>query len=404
MSAKRLKPNTSVSVTCTAPVNIAVIKYWGKRHEELILPINSSLSGTLDQNDMHAMTTATAGPEIAGDVLILNGEVMDMSDPRRQGCLGTIRKLAYELYKKKHGTSHPLEGVHVEMVSKNNFPTAAGLASSAAGYACLVFTLAKLYGIPDDHNVSSIARLGSGSACRSMFGGFVSWEMGSLASGEDSVALQVADEHHWEDMEVLILVVDHGKKSISSTSGMKTTVDTSPLIKYRADVVVPQRMKEMKEAILHKDFHKFAELTMKDSNEFHAVCLDTYPPIMYLNNTSRAVINILTKFNHLCGVKAAYTFDAGPNAVIYALKKDIPTILSIANTYFPRTQPVKDGGQFIRGRSTSAPTPSLVPESLAQELSGFEPMKDSLEYIIHTSIGPGPKVVDVSAELKELYA
>lgn len=98
-----------------------------------------------------------------------------------------------------------MENWKLHICSKNNFPTAAGLASSAAGYACLSAALAKLYNFNGD--ISAIARSGSGSACRSVFGGFVRWYMGSDSTGADSIARQIAQASHWPEMRIIILVV-----------------------------------------------------------------------------------------------------------------------------------------------------------------------------------------------------
>ena len=123
-------------------------------------------------------------------------------------------------------------------MSANNFPTAAGLASSAAGYAALAYALGQLHAVEESYpgELSAIARQGSGSACRSLAGGFVAWDMGAKADGSDSVARQVAPADHWPELDVLILVVSDAKKTVSSTSGMDTSVKTSaPLQIERGD-------------------------------------------------------------------------------------------------------------------------------------------------------------------------
>jgi len=213
----------------------------------------------------------------------------------------------------------------VHVVSENNFPTAAGLASSAAGFAALVRAIADLYQLPQGPgDLSKIARQGSGSACRSLFGDYVAWEIGTDdETGDDSYAVQVAPASHWPEMRAAILVVSDKKKSVSRTVGMQTAVKTSTLFKERAESIVPLRMGLMKKAILERDFETFAELTMKDSNSFHAVCLDTTPPIFYLNDVSRNIIAVVEELNRVVRRKvAAYTFDAGPNAVIYYEKME----------------------------------------------------------------------------------
>lgn len=146
----------------------------------------------------------------------------------------------------------------------------------------------------------------------------MAWQMGSKEDGSDSVAVEVAPASHWPTMRALILVVSAEKKGVSSTSGMQITVETSDLFKHRAEVVVPHHMKLMEKAILERDFESFATVTMKDSNSFHATCADTFPPIFYLNDVSKAAIRVVDDINKKAGkIVAAYTFDAGPNAVIY---------------------------------------------------------------------------------------
>lgn len=160
----------------------------------------------------------------------------------------------------------------------------------------LVYTVASLYGI-EGEELSMIARQGSGSACRSIYGGFVHWNKGDLDDGTDSLAVQVADELHWPNMRVLIIVVNDKKKKVSSTEGMATTAQNSELFGYRVEHVVSNRVTVMKKSIIEKDFESFAELTMKDSNQFHAVCLDSYPPLVYMNDVSHKIAAVVHEYN-----------------------------------------------------------------------------------------------------------
>ncbi|KAM9545098.1 diphosphomevalonate decarboxylase [Salvelinus alpinus] len=378
-------------VTCSAPVNIAVIKYWGKRDEELILPINSSLSVTLHQDQLKTTTTVACSRSFQEDRIWLNGKEEDITQPRLQSCLREIRRLARkrrsdgEADVDTAGLSHK-----VHICSVNNFPTAAGLASSAAGYACLVYTLSRVMGVEGE--LSVVSRQGSGSACRSMYGGFVQWIMGQQGDGKDSLAQQVEPETHWPELRVLVLVVSAERKPVGSTSGMQTSVETSSLLKHRADSVVPARMKEMIEAVHKRDFTAFAELTMKDSNQFHATCLDTYPPIFYLNDVSRRVINLVHRYNrHYRETKVAYTFDAGPNAVIYTLQQNVQEFVQVVKHFFP---PETNGEQFLKGLPVA---PTTLSEELKQAI-GMEPMVKGICYIISTKAGPGPRVVEDPSE------
>lgn len=274
----------------------------------------------------------------------------------------------------------------MHIASRNNFPTAAGLASSASGFAALVASLAALYELPaTPSQLSVIARQGSGSACRSLFGGFVAWEMGSAPDGSDSLAVEVAPREHWPDIHALICVVSDDKKGTSSTSGMQRTVETSSLLQHRIAHVVPARMDAIKDAILRRDFTTFARITMQDSNQFHAVALDTDPPIFYLNDVSRAIIAIITEYNRAAGViKAAYTYDAGPNAVIYAPKENVKEIVELLLRYFPQTVPFPD--PFALGVDGQGRLPDGFNEKVAKPF----PVA-SVKGFMHTRVGDGPR-------------
>ncbi|KAL9001240.1 MAG: hypothetical protein Q9169_000424, partial [Polycauliona sp. 2 TL-2023] len=249
----------------TAPVNIAVIKYWGKRDPQLNLPTNSSLSVTLSQSDLRTHTTASCSPSYSPlDTLLLNAEPQPLSDARSQACLKSLRALRSDL-ESSNPSLPQLSTYPLRLCSSNNFPTAAGLASSAAGFAALVRSIADLYQLPQSPTeLSLIARQGSGSACRSLLGGYVAWDHGTLPDGTDSKARLVAPRNHWPEMRALILVVSAEKKGVSSTAGMQTTVSTSPMFQTRASQVVPKAMGEMETAIAEKDFEKFAKVTMRE--------------------------------------------------------------------------------------------------------------------------------------------
>uniref|UniRef100_A0AAX7T6X7 Diphosphomevalonate decarboxylase n=1 Tax=Astatotilapia calliptera TaxID=8154 RepID=A0AAX7T6X7_ASTCA len=359
-------------VTCTAPVNIAVIKYWGKRNEDIILPINSSLSVTLHQDQLKTTTTVATSRSFQEDRIWLNGKEEDITHPRLQSCLREIRRLAR---KRRNDGDSGVDSASlshkVHICSVNNFPTAAGLASSAAGFACLVYSLARVFGVEGE--LSGIARQGSGSACRSMYGGFVQWIMGNKEDGKDSLAQQVEPETHWPELRILVLVASAERKPVGSTSGMQTSVKTSCLLKHRAESVVPGRMVEMTEAIRKKDFAAFAELTMKDSNQFHATCLDTYPPIFYLNHVSQQIISLVHRYNKHYGetrVSSFYSDIMGEISGHWTL---------FIYTYF-----------FIKGLPVNC---ASLSEELKQGI-GLEPMPKGINYIISTKAGPGPRVVE----------
>lgn len=399
--------NTETEVTVSAPVNIAVVKYWGKRDTTLLLPTNSSLSLTLSQDDLRSTTTVRVDPAFEKDRLWLNGKEEDVGKNKRMiNVLRELRALRERL--EQADSSLPkLSSQKLHVCSKNNFPTAAGLASSASGFAALTYGIAQAIGVADKvstSDLSRLARLGSGSACRSLFGGFVAWEMGTDAAGTDSVAVQVVDEAHWPDMEALILVASDARKDTPSSAGMQLTVETSELLQERIRQV-PKRMAEMCKAIQEKDYDAFAELTMIDSNQFHAVCLDTFPPITYLNDVSRAVIHLVTAYNRLFtgdgnsgrgkkGYRAAYTFDAGPNAVLYLRKEHVAEVLAIVNHIFPPPSGEEERKEYfgsateLIGKADAAALDDIVGRI------GMRPLNSgSLRRIISTRVGDGPRVL-----------
>eukprot|EP01095_Lingulamoeba_sp_RSL-Kostka_P010678 TRINITY_DN388_c0_g1_i1.p1 TRINITY_DN388_c0_g1~~TRINITY_DN388_c0_g1_i1.p1 ORF type:complete len:424 (-),score=136.36 TRINITY_DN388_c0_g1_i1:220-1470(-) len=405
------------SVTCTAPVNIAVIKYWGKRDVKLNLPLNGSISGTLNQRDLKTTTKITISESFKEDKMELNGKEESLENPRVQTVLKEMRKLAKPYENNKTGEMiDPNWNIRIE--TSNNFPTAAGLASSASGYACLVYTLGMLFNIlpqgeiNDDNReeynevltrLSEIARRGSGSSSRSLFGGFVRWDVGIKEDGSDSIAYPIVDETFWDDIEILVLVVSKEKKKIGSTVGMQTSVATSPLMEDRLNNIVQQRMIEMENAIKEKDFENFANITMVDSDDFHEICHTTDPPIYYLNDISKFIIQLVNSFNEKFGINVAYTFDAGPNAVLYLKRSHLDLLLKAIYHYIPFTSNDDDNNNNNNNNNDSSILTkddellSRVNNINQQEITfdNLQPLpSDSVQYIIHTNVGPGPQIID----------
>ncbi|GFZ11208.1 GHMP kinase family protein [Actinidia rufa] len=385
-------------VTAQTPTNIAVIKYWGKRDESLILPINDSISVTLDPEHLCTTTTVAVSPSFDQDRMWLNGKEISLSGGRYQRCLREIRSRASDVEDEEKGikiTKKDWENLHVHIASYNNFPTAAGLASSAAGFACLVFSLAKLMNVKEDEGkLSAIARQGSGSACRSLYGGFVKWIMGKHDDGSDSIAVQLADEKHWDDLVIVIAVVSSRQKETSSTSGMRESVETSMLIKHRAKEVVPKRIVAMEEAIKNRDFPSFAHLACADSNQFHAVCLDTCPPIFYMNDT---IIGCVEKWNRSEeSPQVAYTFDAGPNAVLIARNRKVAaSLLQRLLFHFPPSSDADLSSYVIGDKSilqdvgvTDLKDIEALPPP--PEIKDAQKYKGDVSYFICTKPGKGP--------------
>jgi diphosphomevalonate decarboxylase len=203
--------------------------------------------------------------------------------------------------------------------------------------------------------------------------------MGDQLDGLDSRADLVAPASHWPEMRALVLVVSAAKKGVPSSAGMQQTVATSGLFQHRISQIVPANMVAMEKAIKDKDFPLFAEVTMRDSNSFHACAADTYPPIFYMNDVSRAAIRAVEVINAKAGkVIAAYTFDAGPNCVVYYLEENAATVVGAFH-------PVLSGASGWK--SGAADLTSTV--EIDSAIAGL--LKDGVTRVIQTSVGEGPE-------------
>ncbi|MGC8479674.1 MAG: diphosphomevalonate decarboxylase, partial [Candidatus Micrarchaeia archaeon] len=269
--------------TSIATPNIAFIKYWGKRdYTGLNLPNNSSISMTLNEV-VKTKTSVVFSDTFKKDRFFLNGKEEEL--------YGKVanEKLAYT--GKIISKFRELSGIkkNVLVVTENNFPSSAGIASSASGAAALVFALNNALSLNMNNKALSImARQISGSACRSLFGGIVKWNKGNKPDGSDSYAKQIVDEKFWNLVDVLV-IVDSKEKKISSSVGHEATVKTSTLYKTRPKFA-EAGVKIVEEAIIKKDIDMLSRAIMKDSNNMHATMTDTWPPILYLNDTSKEII------------------------------------------------------------------------------------------------------------------
>ncbi|VDL75705.1 unnamed protein product [Nippostrongylus brasiliensis] len=169
-------------------------------------------------------------------------------------------------------------GKRDEVSSVTNFPVGAGLASSAAGFAAIAFAIGVLFKLPMEE-VSILARRGSGSACRSVFGGLVEWQAGNDPSGLDSVAVQRLPGTSWPELRCVIVVLDESEKEVGSSEGMRRTAASCEVLQYRASTVVPARIQRLLKAYETHNFDEFARIVMADSNQLHAVCMDSFPPL-----------------------------------------------------------------------------------------------------------------------------
>ena len=305
------------------PINIALIKYWGKEDEELITPLNNSISLTLDTNTFYTETKVTIKQtcEVKDNIkendisLIINGKTSNITK-RIKNIFKKFLSMDNQICKELS-----ISKLDIKIESINTFPIASGCASSASSMAALVLAITsalKLENIISKTELTKIARLGSGSACRSIFGGICEWEKGNK---DDSMAVQLYEKNYW-DLGIKLIIVSQKEKDVSSSLGMKITKETSELFKYRINYIVKQNLENIKKCLKEKDFNNFAEIIIKDSNNFHACCRDSYPSINYLNEESDFIMKIVMSLNKIYGKNiCAYTFDAGSNAfLIYEMK------------------------------------------------------------------------------------
>jgi diphosphomevalonate decarboxylase len=292
-----------------APSNIAIVKYWGKRNSELNLPLNSSISISLD--GIYAKTKVVFDSNFNEDKIIINGKELGIKE--KQDYATKVLNIFRNIYGKK---------IYALVNSTTNFPESSGLASSAAGIAALVYAANSALNLNlTQKDLSIIARIGSGSACRSTVGGFAFWEKGVKDSGEDSFCYQIFPENYWEDLVDIIAIISTQKKKISSRLGMQTSVNSSTLMKCRLEFI-ERTIPEVINSIKEKNEKKFFELTMRHSNSMHAVILDSWPSFFYLNDKDLEIMRWIQDYG-----KAAYTFDAGQNAHIITLQQYADVVL-----------------------------------------------------------------------------
>jgi diphosphomevalonate decarboxylase len=357
----------SRSVTCQASPNIALIKYWGKRNEELILPDNDSLSITLDPADIHSYTTVSTSSSMTRDIFFFDGIEQTNLSERMKKVLNEVRRRSKDEKIK-----------FVEIRSHNTFPASSGLASSASAYASVAIALTKLFNLDNPQSTAAyLARIGSGSAVRSVYGGFVRW-----SCENDCLSSCIYPAEHWPEFRIIILIFSSSKKAVSSTDAMQRTRETSTLFPARLSTV-NDKIERLIEAIKIKDFNTFAKIVMMDSNQFHAVCMDTYPPVIYLNEQSKHLINLVHAYNQIDGnevFKVAYTFDAGPNSFCFIRQEHVEEFLSLLKHFYPSTMN-NDVHKHVSNDKEKIP------------LINLPIMPDVLERIVLTKIGFGPKII-----------
>eukprot|EP00760_Papus_ankaliazontas_P034074 PhM_4_TR6947/c0_g1_i1/m.39005/K01597/MVD, mvaD; diphosphomevalonate decarboxylase len=375
-------------ITCIAPINIAIVKYWGKQPnaegERLVLPLNDSLSVTLSCELLRTKTLLEVSTAFEADTMCLNG-VHTPVNKRIGNMLALVRM-----------TGAPTQ-YKVRITTENNFPTAAGMASSASGCAALATALCKLF--PESSvDPSLLARVGSGSACRSVFGGFVRWVKSEVS--EKCVAVPVYPASHWPELQVLCLVVGAHQKDVSSTDGMQRSAQTSPMMPDRVERVVPERVKQLTQAIGDRNFDEFARIAMCESDDLHAVCRTSVPSIVYLNEASFDIVRAVHKFNEIKGGarRLAYSFDAGPNAFLFTTRENLCEVLAFVRALFPATSASDCILEASAPKMEEVGAFALDKKVVAEAVNDAAHMvvgrsEAALALLFHSSVGEGPRSV-----------
>lgn len=296
--------NPGERASAYAPANIALVKYWGKRDEALNLPVTGSLSISLGTLGSHVELSRAEG---GADRVWLNGEELSGETPfarRASAYLDWFR---------------PAKEFRFALRARNTVPTAAGFASSASGFAALAKALDGLFGWGlGTRELSILARLGSGSAARSLEEGFVEWHAGERADGMDSVAERL--EAEWPELRVGAVVVCAEAKPVGSREGMKRSVETCEFYREWPGRVAKD-LAALKAAIGAKDFAAMGEVAEGNALAMHALMMATRPPIVYARPETVAAMRTVWAARER-GLPLWFTMDAGPNVKLLFEAKD----------------------------------------------------------------------------------
>jgi diphosphomevalonate decarboxylase len=299
------------SATARAHANIALVKYWGKRDAALNLPAAGSLSLTLAA--LTTTTTVEFDRSLDADSFELNGQM-------RSGVERSRISIWLDLVRERAALRAP-----ARVVSRNDFPTASGLASSASAYAALALAATNAAGLAlEPSELSVLARRGSGSAARSLFGGFVRMNAGSAANGDDAYAQALDSASDWPLCMVIAVVGGGVPKAISSRSAMEHCAETSPL--YSAWLAsVPSDLAQAERAIARRDLAALGEVAEGSAMAMHAAAMAARPATLYFAPATMACLAAVRELR-ATGVPAYFTIDAGPHVKVLTLEQQAQAV------------------------------------------------------------------------------
>ncbi|WP_251574676.1 diphosphomevalonate decarboxylase [Limosilactobacillus agrestimuris] len=303
-------------ITARAHTNIALVKYWGKKDQKLIIPQTDSLSLTL--NEFYADTSVEFRDDLTADHIEIDGHVVTghVAD-KVINFLNIIRKMSEK-------------NSYANVISTNHVPVSAGLASSASAFAALATAASKAAGLElDRRDLSRLARRGSGSATRSIYGGLVEWHRGTddLTSFAEPIMENVDF-----GIEMIALLLNTSKKKVSSRQGMQSSVETSPY--YPAwHKVVAHDMVAMKKAINNQDIDQIGHIAEENALRMHALTLSADPGYTYFNGETIRAIQAINDLRSQ-GISCYYTMDAGPNVKVIYDRKNRSKIIEYLGKLF----------------------------------------------------------------------
>ncbi len=304
-----------------ACANLAFVKYWGKRDAALNLPINGSISMSLDS--AHTTTRVEIDTGLDVDEVWSSGEPAPRAFASRVIThLERIRSLA--------GSATPAR-VH----TSNNFPAGTGFASSASGFAALTCAASAAFGLRlSRRDLSILARKGSGSSCRSIHAGFVEWHAGQ--DSDSSFATQLADAQHWNLVDLAVLVTER-EKSVRSSDGHRLA-GNSPFWHSRT-LSIASRLAEVRQALLKRDFHRFGREVEAEALEMHAIMQTSahergggwQSGIYYMAPDTLRLINAVQRWRR-SGMEVYFTLDAGPTVHLVCLEDQFADVLDAVHS------------------------------------------------------------------------
>lgn len=307
----------SARAVWTSPSNIALVKYWGKKANQI--PANPSISFTLDQACSHTEVTATYLPQNPGFDFVFEGRSNAAFEPKLQSFLD---KASEEFTW--------LKAYRLHISSSNTFPHSSGIASSASAFSALALCLCSLHlqltgmDIPDFRQKASYwARIGSGSACRSVYGGYNLWgKCPEIDGSSDEFAVNIDQLLHpvFKDFEDTILIVEAGRKAVSSSKG-HDLLGKHPFAEKRYDIA-RTNTGLLLDILRSGDLHAFTALVEAEAMMLHALMMSSPEPFILMKPGTLSVIEKIRDFRNQTGTCLLFTLDAGANVHLLNPAKD----------------------------------------------------------------------------------